>query len=82
MPLVYGPKSKRELNALFRMANRKISVIVEKTFINVGYVVDAAKGSRFSMKKAMKDFDFSADYPLEFGLKLTADWYKEHGFRL
>lgn len=164
LPLVYGPRSKRGLNALFRMANRRISVFVEKTFVNVGYVLDVAKGmflaahseaavgnvyfigenriydsaeivrliarsvgkknievklpypllyglaaviegiasmtkshpivrkkylseylrshSRFSMKKAMEDFDFSADYPLETGVKLTADWYKENGFRL
>jgi nucleoside-diphosphate-sugar epimerase len=38
--------------------------------------------SRFSMGKAAEDFGFSAAYPLEKGLKLTADWHKEHGFKL
>jgi hypothetical protein len=34
------------------------------------------------MGKAAQDFGFTAAYPLEKGLKLTADWHKEHGFRL
>jgi nucleoside-diphosphate-sugar epimerase len=34
---------------------------------------------RFSMKKAKKELKFKTEYPLEKGLKITANWYKEKG---
>ncbi|MFC2161575.1 NAD-dependent epimerase/dehydratase family protein [Acidobacteriota bacterium] len=164
LPLVYGPRGKRGLNAFFRLANKRISILVEKTYTNVGYVEDIVKGMflaahspaavgktyflgenqiynseeivrliaravgkrtikislpypllyslaaviegtasltkshpivrkkylseylkshwRFSIEKAAIDFNFTANFPLAEGLKLTSDWYKEHGFKL
>jgi len=35
---------------------------------------------RFSMQKAREEIKFEAEYPLEKGLALTADWYRKNGY--
>jgi nucleoside-diphosphate-sugar epimerase len=35
---------------------------------------------RYSTLKAKQEFGFKPEVPIELGLKITADWYKKHGF--
>lgn len=35
---------------------------------------------RFSMKKAREELNYKTEYPLDRGLKITADWYKINGY--
>ncbi|MEE8377775.1 MAG: hypothetical protein V3R45_05345, partial [Candidatus Aminicenantaceae bacterium] len=35
---------------------------------------------RMDVSKAEKDFGFKTKFPLEEGLRITAEWYKKNGF--
>jgi nucleoside-diphosphate-sugar epimerase len=35
---------------------------------------------RFSSRKAVEDLHYKTEYPLERGIQITADWYRENGF--
>lgn len=35
---------------------------------------------RFSSRKAVEDLQYKTEYPLERGIQITAEWYRENGF--